>query len=208
MRDQDCIAFLQVHLPRLGLRWPGFRKVRGTVCKRLRRRLRELSLDDLDAYAAYLEERSEEWDRFDAFCRIPISRFYRDREVFHTLGTDVLPALARRVAGEGGQEVRVWSAGCASGEEPYSLRIVWTEAVQQDAPDIRLAIIATDADPTLLERAERACYAAGSLKELPQDWRARAFSPPDDCLCLRAAYKEGISFLLQDIRAAMPSTLR
>jgi len=204
MRDQDCVAFLQGHLPRLGLRWPGFRKVRGTVCKRLRRRLRELGLKDLDAYAAYLANRSEEWDRLDAFCRIPISRFYRDREVFHTLGTDVLPALAQRVAGEGGQEVRVWSVGCASGEEPYSLRIAWAETVQQDAPGVRLAVTATDADPTMLRRAEEARYAAGSLKDLPQDWRDRAFTRRNDTFCLRAAYKEGISFLLQDIRTAMP----
>lgn len=204
MRNTDCVAFLQGHLPRLGLRWAGFRKVRGTVCKRLRRRLRELDLEGLDAYAAYLAARPEEWTRLDAFCRIPISRFYRDRKVFETLGSHVLPDLARRVPGDGGREVRAWSAGCASGEEPYSLRIVWAETVQQDTPGVGLAVTATDADPTLLERAERGCYAAGSLKDLPQDWRERAFTPQDDAFCLRAAYKEGIRFLLQDIRAVMP----
>lgn len=204
MRDEDCVAFLQSHLPRLGLRWPGFRKVRGTVCKRLRRRLRELGLDDLDAYAAYLKERPEEWARFDAYCRIPISRFYRDLQVFQALGTHVLPALARCVASEGGRKVRVWSAGCASGEEPYSLRIVWAKTVLHDTFGVGLAVTATDADPTLLERAERACYSAGSLKDLPQDWRVEAFSPQDDSLCLRSAYKKGIHFLLQDLRAAMP----
>ncbi len=171
MRDKDCVAFLQGHLPRLGLRWPGFRKVRGTVCKRLRRRLRELGLDDLDAYAAYLAVRPEEWARLDAVCRIPISRFYRDREVFQTLRTQVLPQLAQRVADEGEQEVRAWSAGCASGEEPYSLRIVWAKTVQRRVQGVRLVITATDSEPTMLERAERACHSAGSLKDLPQQWR-------------------------------------
>lgn len=130
MRNTDCVAFLQGHLPRLGLRWASFRKVRGTVCKRLRRRLCELGLKDLDAYAAYLAVRPEEWVRLDALCRIPISRFYRDREVFRTLGTRVLPALAQGVAEAGGHLVRAWSAGCASGEEPYSLRIVWEKALE------------------------------------------------------------------------------
>ena len=204
MRDKDCVAFLQGHLPCLELRWPGFRKVRGTVCKRLRRRLRELGLDDLDAYAAYLADRPEEWARLDALCRIPISRFYRDREVFETLRARVLPELAQRVANEGEREVRAWSAGCASGEEPYSLTIVWTETVQRRAQGVRLVITATDAEPIMLDRAERACYSAGSLKDLPQEWRERAFTRQDDSLCLRPAYKGGTCFLLQDIRAAMP----
>jgi chemotaxis protein methyltransferase CheR len=204
MRDKDCVAFLQGHLPRLGLRWPGFRKVHGTVCKRLRRRLRELELEHLDAYAAYLAARPEEWARLDALCRIPISRFYRDREVFQTLGAHVLPELARRVADEGEQEVYAWSAGCASGEEPYSLRIVWEETVQRQFQDVHLVITATDADPTMLDRADRACYSAGSLKDLPQEWCERVFTPQDDSLCLRPAYKEGTRFLLQDIRVTMP----
>jgi len=204
MRDKEYVAFLQGHLPRLGLRWPGFRKVRGTVCKRLRRRLRELGLDDLDAYAAYLADRPEEWTRLDALCRIPISRFYRDREVFQTLRARILPELAQRVADDDEREVRAWSAGCASGEEPYSLRIVWTETVQRRAQGVRLVITATDADPTMLDRAERACYSAGSLKDLPQEWRERAFTRQDDSLRLRPAYKGGTRFLLQDIRAAMP----
>ncbi len=204
MRDKDCVAFLQSHLPRLGLCWPGFRKVRGTVCKRLRRRLRELGLEDLDAYTAYLADRPEEWIRLDALCRIPISRFYRDREVFQTLGTHVLPDLAQRVAAKGEREVRAWSAGCASGEEPYSLKIIWEETVQSRFQGVRLAITATDADSTMLDRAGRACYSAGSLKGLPQEWRERAFTRQDGSLCLRPAYKEGTRFLLQDIRVAMP----
>jgi chemotaxis protein methyltransferase CheR len=204
MRDKDCIAFLQSHLPRLGLRWAGFRKVRGTVCKRLRRRLRELGLGDLDAYGAYLADRPEEWSRLDALCRIPISRFYRDREVFRTLGSQVLPALAQRAAGGSEHEVRAWSAGCASGEEPHSLRIVWEETVHERFPGVRLAITATDADPTMLDRAKRACYSAGSLKDLPQDWCERAFTQNNDTLCLQPNYKEGTRFLLQDIRVAMP----
>ena len=54
MRDRNCVEFLQWCLPELGYRWPGYRKVRRTVCKRLRRRLRELALTDLVAYRAHL----------------------------------------------------------------------------------------------------------------------------------------------------------
>ena len=60
VKDTDCIGFLQWALPRLGLCWAGFRRVRGQVCKRLRRRLAELGLRDLAAYRALLETHREE----------------------------------------------------------------------------------------------------------------------------------------------------
>jgi len=123
MRNRDCVAFLKWCLPRLGLRRSGYRKVRGTVCKRLAPRLRALGLPDLDAYRARLAAEQAEWAVLDGLCRIPISRFWRDRAVFDHLAVDVLPALAAAAADSGRTEVRVWSAGCASGEEPYSLRL-------------------------------------------------------------------------------------
>ena len=63
MRNEECTAFLQWCLPRLDLRWAGFRKVRGTVCKRVARRIRALGLADVNAYRAYLEGHAEEWPR-------------------------------------------------------------------------------------------------------------------------------------------------
>ena len=78
--EREYIEFLQVVLPRLGLRWPGFRKVRGQVIKRLKRRLKALHLQDLAGYAAYLDTHPAEWGVLDAMCRISVSRFYR---MFH-----------------------------------------------------------------------------------------------------------------------------
>ena len=69
MPDEDCVGFLQWCLPRLGLCWPGYRKVRRTVCKRVGRRRRALGLGDLEAYRAFLIETPEEWARLDAYCR-------------------------------------------------------------------------------------------------------------------------------------------
>jgi chemotaxis protein methyltransferase CheR len=204
MRDKDCVEFLQHHLPRLGLRWAGYRKVRRTVCKRLGRRLREFGLENLQAYAALLEQDPEEWRRLEGFCRIPISRFYRDREVFETLARRVLPDLAQRAAARGDGRVRCWSAGCASGEEPYSLRIAWSQRAERASPGIGIGILATDAEPTMLSRAARACYGKGSLKDLPRDALERAFVPSDDGHCLRPEFEEGVTFELQDIRSEPP----
>ena len=78
MRDQDCVRFLQACLPRLGLKWAGYRKVRRTVCKRIGRRMRALGLSDLAAYGRLLERCPEGLARLDTLCQIPISRFCRN----------------------------------------------------------------------------------------------------------------------------------
>jgi chemotaxis protein methyltransferase CheR len=186
MNDAECVAFLQWALPRLGLRWRGFRQVRRQVCRRVSRRIAELGLREADAYRAYLEGNEQEWDVLAGLCRVTISRFWRDRAVFEALRDEVLPEL--------GPTVSAWSAGCASGEEPYSLVLAAAEA------RVEIHVVATDVDPVLLERARRASYQESSLRDLPADLRARAFEDGR----LRPEYREAVEFLRHDVRDAAP----
>jgi chemotaxis protein methyltransferase CheR len=200
MKNEQCVAFLRQTLPRLGMRWAGFRKVRRQVCKRVDRRLRSLGLSGIESYAGYLEAHPEEWQELDALCRISISRFCRDRGSFERLGEDVLPRLADAASGA----LRCWSVGCASGEEPYSLRLLWSFRLQDRFPDVALEILATDADPGLLERARRARYRSSSLRELPRDWIERAFEPGQGLHRLRPELRQGVELRRQDIRSELP----
>jgi chemotaxis protein methyltransferase CheR len=102
-------------------------------------------------------------------CRIAISRFHRDRGVFDHLLRAVLPGLAQRASERGAEAVRCWSAGCASGEEPYTLRILWDLGLPAERARVPLRIVATDVDARLLERAREGRYPASSLKELPRE---------------------------------------
>ena len=203
MRDEECIRFLQWALPRLDLAWPGFRKVHGQVCKRLKRRMRGLGIASVADYCARLAADPEEWQVLDGCCRITISRFWRDRHTFEALGHVVLPKIAMRAAAEK-REARLWSAGCASGEEPYTLKILWDLAVRPRFPDARVGIVATDIDASLLDRARQACYLATSLRELPPELAAHAFTEDNGCRCLRPAHRQGIQFLQQDVRQEAP----
>lgn len=197
MRERDCVDLLQQLLPRLGLQWSGYRRVHGTVCKRIRRRIRALGLGDLDAYRRRVLADPAERVELDAMCRIPISRFGRDRAVFEALATRVLPMLAERRP-EGG--IRCWSCSCASGEEPYSLQILWR--LQGGTTPVHTT--ATDADAGMLERAKAGCYGRGSLKELTTSEIARAFQTSGDLFCVRPEFRESITFLRQDVRAELP----
>ena len=204
MKDEQCVRFLQWALPHLGMRWPGFRKVRNQVCKRVDRRIQDLGLAGVEAYQAYLEEDTDEWAQLDPLCRITISRFYRDKEVFAVLAEEVLPSLVRGVRERGDTALRIWSAGCGSGEEPYTLAVLWAIELQSQFPEISIDIVATDADPNMMRRSRDACYEFGSLKDLPESWRDQVFARKDDYYCLKPEYKRNIEFLEQDICREQP----
>jgi hypothetical protein len=95
----ECVRLLQWGLPKLGLEWRGFRKIRRIVRRRIERRLAELHLPDTAAYRRYLETHSEEWRVLDRACRIPVSRFYRDRAVFECSSMAVTSAASICIAG-------------------------------------------------------------------------------------------------------------
>ncbi|MGB5197498.1 MAG: CheR family methyltransferase [Candidatus Deferrimicrobium sp.] len=106
-------------------------------------------------------------DGFDAFLSealrsllvVTISRFFRNANVFHILSREILPRLAEK------SQPVAWSAGCASGEEPYSVRIAWEE-LSVEKPG--LALFASDVDPVSLERAEEGGYLViGRTESLP-----------------------------------------
>ena len=204
MKDEQCVRFLQWALPQLQMRWPGFRKVRGQVCKRVDRRIRELGLAGAGDYRAYLQRHADEWVRLDTLCRITISRFRRDKAVFTLLAEQVLPSLVSAARRRGDDVLRVWSAGCASGEEPYTLSLLWRIELQSRFPGIGIHIVATDADAGMIRRALDARYESGSLKEVPAAWREQGFAWEGPIFCLKPEYRSGIQFLEQDIRQQQP----
>jgi chemotaxis protein methyltransferase CheR len=121
--------------------------------------------------------------------------------VFDALRDRVLPALAA-AAGQG--PLRLWSAGCAAGEEPYTLALIWRLAVGPGCPGLPIEILATDADPDSLERARRGDYPRSSLKELPAAWQEAAFEHREGRSILKEELRAPVELRCQDLRAAAP----
>lgn len=202
--DRECVDLLQWALPRLRLRWRGFRRVRGQVCKRIRRRMGDLGLASAADYRRRLEADPAEWDLLDGLCRITISTFFRDRAVWERLRDEILPAMARLALRRGDPALACWSAGCASGEEPYGIAIVFRLAVAPAFPGLGLSVVATDAEEAVLERARRGCYGPRALRALPPQWIPLAFESRQGALCLRPEFRESVRLRREDIRRAMP----
>ncbi len=205
MKDVEGVQFLQWCLPRLRLRWPGYRKVRRQVYKRIQRRLETLRLSTVADYRRYLESHPEEWTVLDSLCWISISRFYRDKAVFEFLEQEVLPSLARQSLAEDESVLRCWSIGSAGGEEPYSLSLLWKLKLHAQFLTVRLVILATDIDEQAIARARRGYYSSGCLKDLPEEWRTQGFDRTAEEFQIKPEYREPVTFLVQDIREAVPT---
>lgn len=205
MKNFECSEFLQQYLPQLGYRWAGFRKVYKQICKRLSRRMSELGVSGFPSYAGYLSGHPEEQQILDVILQITISRFYRDRGVFDILCSRVFPSLAKDVLSGGGIALRCWSAGCCSGEEPYTLQMLWKlcvlPTIHQDLP---LRIIATDINYDVLKRAQEGCYSESSLKDLPKELVRKAFTQSGKFYTIKKPFMKNIEFMQQDIREQLP----
>ena len=205
MKDVICVRFLQWALPHLHMRWSGFRKVRKQVCKRIQRRISSLQLTDVDAYQQYLQSHEEEWHILDHACRVTVSRFYRDKVVLEHIRHHVLPAMAQAAIAAHAPVLRGWSAGCAMGEEAYTLALIWDKDAGKNFPRLDIHVTATDIDEILLQRARRGCYSYGSIKALPEGWLQSSFKQLGNEYCIHSHFLSRVNFIKQDIRDQLDS---
>jgi len=154
---------------------------KGLVVSRLSRRLRELGLGDFAQYCRLLQsaQGTEERAKLISALTTNVTKFFREDHHFRALEKQVFPALIARA--RSGGRVRIWSAGCSTGEEPYSLAIELLDLCPEAATlDIR--ILATDIDPQVLARATAGRYPETAISSLPVKRRSRYFaSVGTDC---------------------------
>jgi chemotaxis protein methyltransferase CheR len=150
---------------------------RNLVYGRLARRLRALGLESFTQYRQVLETDPDGQEMVE-FCNAittNLTSFFRESHHFDYLRTQVLAPLT----GQHGRRARIWSAGCSTGEEPYSIAMTACE-VLGDAPRIDLKILATDLDSNVLTRARNGVYTAEHVKGLSAARLARFFTTRDD----------------------------
>lgn len=137
------------------------------VYARLAARVIELDLESFDTYLDRVlnPAETEERDRFVSALTTNTTHFYRESHHFDFLETEVLPGLVERA--RAGQRVRIWSAGCSTGEEAYSIALCVLKAFP-DAGSHDVKILATDVDRDVLARATAGTYGVNSLREVPQ----------------------------------------
>ena len=145
--------------------------------RRIASRLREVKISSLKDYIRYLDENPGEYKLLMDAATINVTNFFRNAEVFEAMKKEVLPELFERKKKEGKRVVRIWSAGCSSGEEPYTLAILLLEFLGERIKDFTVKVYGTDIDKKMIDNAVLGEYEADALREMPQYLRDKYFLP-------------------------------
>jgi PAS domain S-box-containing protein len=145
-----------------------------TIQRRVRGRMSATARATLPEYLAFVESNPEEYSRLLNSLLIKVTEFFRDQKLFDYLRDCALPELIDAARREG-RELRLWSAGCSTGEEAYSLAMALAESLGDDLPWPDIRIFATDLDGQAIAFARRGTYPAASLRGMPAAERNRHF---------------------------------
>lgn len=177
-----------------------------TLMRRMERRMAIHAMASLSSYADFLRDNSQELDLLFKELLIGVTRFFRDAEVWQHLAESSLPDLLSRRTG--GQKLRAWVVGCSTGEEAYSLAIVFAEVLER-FPHCRgctVQIFATDLSPDAIATARRGQYPASLADDVSPERLARFFSAHEGFYRINKNIRDSVLFAQHDVILDPPFT--
>ena len=174
---------------------------RSTLARRISKRMSAVGVDSYAAYLDHLQVHPDEFTQLFNAILINVTSFFRDPDAFEYLRADIVPKIVDQSAGG---DIRIWSAGCASGEEPCSVAILFAEALGREAFRERVKIYATDVDEEELTAARTASYSDGDVEHLPPEIRSRYFDHVGNRWLFTKELRRSIIFGRHDLLADAP----
>src|SRR6185312_17537486 len=170
---------------------------RPTLLRRIARRMQVSEQHDMRGYMVFLRENPEEITALLRDLLITVTNFFRDRDAFEYLEHDIVPRL---FAGKGPQDqVRVWSAGCATGEEAYSLAILLAECASHLSAPPAFQVFATDIDERAIAQARECRYPATISLDVSADRLRHFFEREADQYHIRKELRERVLFAVHNV---------
>ncbi|PWT88102.1 MAG: hypothetical protein C5B55_13675 [Blastocatellia bacterium] len=174
-----------------------------TILRRISRRMAVTHTATLGEYENYLKAHSEEVAELVKAFLIKVTGFFRDPEAFEFIRGSVLPDLVDS-ARANGRVLRLWSAGCATGEEAYTLALLLADQLGPEFSEWNIKIFATDLNEDAIAFARRGLYPPNVLKDLPDDYRDRYFEPIDHGYRISKLLRQTVIFGNQDLSRGVP----
>jgi two-component system CheB/CheR fusion protein len=200
IRERELAGLLEYLHRTRGLDLSGYKRV--GLLRRLTKRMRAIGVDGFGEYARYLESHPTEVTGLLDTLLINVTAFFRDDLPWEFLRTEVVPQIvARKGAGDA---IRVWCAGCASGEETYTLAMVLAEALGIEAFQERVKLYGTDLDDGALARARAGAYTERDLGEVPPALVERYFDRRDRHYVFRKDLRRCVIFGRNDLMQDSP----
>jgi two-component system, chemotaxis family, CheB/CheR fusion protein len=194
---EDLLLFIR---DARGFDFTGYK--RSSLARRIRKRMYEAGSADYVDYRDRLETSAEEFNHLFNTILINVTGFFRDAETWTFLQHEVMPELLAGV--DPAREIRVWSAGCATGEEAYSLAIAFSEALGIEQCAKRVKIYGTDVDDEALHDARVGVYSAKALEGLPTELREKYFEQNGTQFAFRPDLRRRVIFGRHDITRDAP----
>jgi two-component system CheB/CheR fusion protein len=198
---EELVAFVKASR---GFDFTGYKRT--TIQRRLAKRMAAVDAERYEDYLDYLELHGEEFAELFNALLINTTGFFRDPQTWEYMAIEIVPQLLATRTGE--TPIRVWSAGCASGEEPYTVAMVLARVMGDSAVRDRVKIYATDVDDETLDFARHGAYAAGQIEEVPADALERFFERTDQRCMFRRDLRRSVIFgrndLVQDAPISRP----
>jgi chemotaxis methyl-accepting protein methylase len=169
------------------------------VERRLATRLRALGLLTYRQYGNHLAAHPDEYARLLDALTVNVTDFFRDAPVWKIIRSEIAPAIVKAKSAVGQRGIRVWSAGCATGEEPYSLAMTFLDAMGGHTDDFVLNVTATDLDPLALRAAQHAEYDAARLEHIPPSDRFRFTEQDGKRFTIKPEVTEHVRFRALDL---------
>ena len=174
-----------------------------TVLRRIGRRMAITHNPTIREYTDYLRSHPDEITELIKALLIKVTGFFRDPEAFEVIKEMILPLLIEK-GRENGHTIRVWSAGCATGEEAYSLALLIADHLGADFPEWNVKVFATDLSADAIAFARRGLYPENVLEALPDEYRHRFFERVDHGYRVSKVLRQVVIFGEQDISRGVP----
>lgn len=168
-----------------------------SIDRRIARRMETVGIGSYAEYLDFLEVHPDEFPQLFNTILINVTGFFRDPDAWTALRDDALPRVLE--ARKDDEPIRVWVAGCASGEEAYTIAILLCEALGEAAFRERVKIYGTDVDEEALDEARQALYDAKALEAVPEDLRTRYFDRLDQRFWFRKDLRRNLVFGRNDL---------
>jgi chemotaxis methyl-accepting protein methylase len=172
--------------------------------RRVGTRVRALGCHSWAHYAEVLEKDPSELERLRDRLTVNVTEFLRDPDVWEEIRELVLPALLDKAAGRPKRELRIWSAGCSSGEEPYSLAMLSREAARAQGKGVDVRVLASDLDAVVLQRAKDGRYPSAAFTHVPPALLKAWFEPEGDGYRAGPALRSAVNFRILDLFSTPP----
>ncbi|WP_313952649.1 chemotaxis protein CheB [Accumulibacter sp.] len=198
----DTSAVLALLLAATGHDFSLYKK--GTIGRRIARRMVQHQLTGMDAYVSYIREHPAESQALFKDLLVNVTSFFRDPEAFEVLGQEIIPNL---LAGKPADYVlRVWVAGCATGEETYSIAMLIRESMEQAPKALKVQIYSTDLDEEAITVARAGFYPLNVTADLTAERLQRFFQKEDGGYRIKKEVREMIVFAAQNVIKDPPFT--